>query len=511
MDRIINKDYIGVVKEENGYLKYYEVDIPQDDAIINEIDEMIDNDELSVLDVQKKFISFYPTNCNIYGRHTDSYPNGYYDYLYPIEYMAAYVNFAGYPELCTEEAYYHNIEDTEKYFRDLFIKDFEKHSDSSNKLDAIEEQIESKVATRMIKYVSEMRHKFNYKRFVYAHNYAKMAESVLKDDSCRMISTDQIGWKDYRFNLNKDVSTFVSTNFGYGSSSYFFCNLSYKGVDILPYSAIVKYRQIGWLDITRYTRQYEVCRNSWKYVFEFVVDAANLAKTNPNLFIDTFIIKEIQIMMKGLRDILKKPKEIYERLQIQRWETPIGYYNLVFNISNSEMEEYAVTPNEKIIAFKMEKITGCLLFLTNLRQIKNILPMVEEYVNEIISMNISLLPEIEVHSKNVTKDIDKLELELKNNNEEIDKIDAVLKQYPEDYQKWHELSEDLKTYKISSSTFNSMLAESVSSEFNILLEKKWSPLIKRKREIQNLIGKRKNFLKQLETFHVLIMRYAYAA
>ena len=510
MDRIINKDYIGVVKDENGLLKYYEIDIPQD-ALITEIDEMINNDDLSVLDVQEKFTSVYPPNCDIYGRKTDSYPNGYYDYLYPFTYKAAYVDVTKYPELWTKEEYYQNIEDTEKYYRDLYRKELEEKSDNSNNLNDIEEQIESQVTTRKQEYIRTLRRRFNYKRFIYAHNYVKTAESVLKDTSCRMISLDKIGWNDYRFALNQYINTLVSTNFGYGDSSYFFCNLSYKGVDILPYSAIVKYGQIGWLDITRYTRQYEVCRNSWKYVFEFVVEAANIAKTNPDLFIDTYITKEIQIMMKGLRDILQKPKEIYNRLQIKKWETPIGLYNLVFNISNSEMEEYAIAPEEKIIAFKMEKVTGCLLFLSNLKQLKDILPMVEEYVDEIINMNISLLPEIEIHRNNVTKDIAKLEVELKNNNEKIDRIDTILQRYPEDYKKWQDLSDELKAYRISSSVFDSEIKESVSSEFYDILINKRVPLKIRKVEIQKIIEPRKNFAKQLETFNSLIMKYAYAA
>lgn len=509
MGRIINKDYIGVVKEENGLLKYYEVDIPQEDALIKELDEMINNDDLSVLDVQEKFISVYPPKLDIY--KTDSCPKVYYDYLYPNLYSEAYVDVARYPQIWTKEKYYQDLEEEENMYREAYYKKVKENADASNMVD-IDAQIESKVAASMKEYIRRVRKKFDYKQFVYARNYAKTAGCILQDDNCRMISTDQLGWKYYRFNLNKYVSIFVSTNFGYGSSSYFFCNLSYKGVDILPYSAIVKYRYAGWLNLTRYTRQYEVCRTSWKYVFEFVVQAANIAKTDPDLFVETYITKEIQVMMEGLRAILYNPKKCYERLLIAKWDNPIGYYNLVFNISNSEKKEYMVAQNEKIIAFKMEKVTGSLLFLANLRQLGDILPMVEEYVNEIIQMNIPLLSEIEMHKIKVTKDIEKTEINLKKLENEIDKIDASLKKLnPDDYHKWHKLSDDLKADKISSSVFVSKLTESVSSVFINMLLKMQGPLNTQKNEMQNLIELRKKFLEHLDTFDSIIRKYACAA
>lgn len=43
-EKIINKDYIGVIREKNGVLCYCEVAIPQEDVLITEIDAMKRND-----------------------------------------------------------------------------------------------------------------------------------------------------------------------------------------------------------------------------------------------------------------------------------------------------------------------------------------------------------------------------------------------------------------------------------------------------------------------------------
>jgi uncharacterized small protein (DUF1192 family) len=510
----INKDYICVVKEENGYLKYCEIDIPQDDALIKEFGEMANNDELTVLDIQEKFIKAYPPNCNIYKRTTTEYPNGYYNYLYPIIYMAAYVDgVVGYPPIWTQEKYEHHIEDVENYFRSIECSSL--YSKDSINVDPQKLAIiNDKIELRLLQEAKELRNKFydNCKRYIYAHNYAKTAELLLKNDCCRMISTDQRGWKGYRFNLNEFVSVFVSTNFAYGPSSYFFCNLSYKSIDILPYSTIVKYLRIGWMDITRYTRQYEVCRDSWKYVFEFVVNAANMAKFTPDLFVETYITREIKTMMEGLRRIMENPKEILEQMLMEKlWETPIGHYNRVFNCSNADRDDYAVAPEEKIIAFKMEKTSHSLLFLDNLRKIKDIIPMVENYINEIIQMNVSNLPEIKKHITYVEEDIAKLESELDKSKAELNKVNAKLELFSEDYSKWGELTNEYTTFKISGPEFESKLRQSLSQNFLYIVENIWAPLVFKTEDLQKLIEKRNNFMKQLKDYENIIIVNVYAA
>ena len=96
-----------------------------------------------------------------------------------------------------------------------------------------------------------------------------------------MLSTEDIGWTSYEYKANEDVVIFIHTNFGYGNSSYFFLNMRYKGIDILPYTSIVHYYKANIVDLCRHTRQYSMKRDSWNVAFNLVVEAANMAKNNP--------------------------------------------------------------------------------------------------------------------------------------------------------------------------------------------------------------------------------------
>lgn len=58
--KIINRDYIGVVKEVNDRLKYVEIEIPHDDILIEEIEAMKDNDNRTLMDVQQRFNEAFP-------------------------------------------------------------------------------------------------------------------------------------------------------------------------------------------------------------------------------------------------------------------------------------------------------------------------------------------------------------------------------------------------------------------------------------------------------------------
>ena len=93
--RIINKDFIGVLRKMGELLYYSEVDIPQEDALIEEIDNMMDDDSLTLLDIQEKFASVYPI---------ENHPR-YYSYLYPRSYTYATYGGTLYPKLLTADEY----------------------------------------------------------------------------------------------------------------------------------------------------------------------------------------------------------------------------------------------------------------------------------------------------------------------------------------------------------------------------------------------------------------------
>ena len=59
--RTINKDFIGVIKEEeNGLLKYEEIDIPYPKELIEGIEAICQRDDTTIMDVQELYWKYFP-------------------------------------------------------------------------------------------------------------------------------------------------------------------------------------------------------------------------------------------------------------------------------------------------------------------------------------------------------------------------------------------------------------------------------------------------------------------
>lgn len=445
--RIINRHYIGVVREVNDHLNYEEVEIPQDDNLICEIDAMKENDNCTLLDVQQRFTTAYPRECV----HADGWniwsPDGYYNYLYPYSYCDAYVRDAGYPNILTYDEYTKLIQEKEKSLRDEYMQSDEMKNSlafvkniSEEKFNSVIADLESKIAKEVKDYITSLRKGFDYKRFIYAHNYRIKLSEICNDNSVKMFSTEKEGWKDFYYKVNDDITIYIKTNFGYGSASYFFCNLQYKDINILPYSWTVKYYYVKMTDFVRYTRRYSPERESWPEVFDFTVLTANMAKHEPEKFIKEWIVDEVEEMMRGMRIYMSSTDEALEKfldlekkpsLLMLNEVTEYTLKNVIRNVNDTDIEEYKALPHEKVIAFKAEKITGSLLLLDNLRKLTEISPVIIPYITEIEQMNTKLQPEIENYMNNISTDIERLKTKRDEMVKELKSLNMLLKDHEE--------------------------------------------------------------------------------
>lgn len=57
--RIINKDYIAVIKEENNLLNYEEIEIPYPRNLVEQIENIGKNEKCTILDVQALFLRHF--------------------------------------------------------------------------------------------------------------------------------------------------------------------------------------------------------------------------------------------------------------------------------------------------------------------------------------------------------------------------------------------------------------------------------------------------------------------
>jgi hypothetical protein len=403
MEHIINRDYIGIIREINGFLEYNEENIVQDYILIEELDAMKNNPNRTIFDMQE-----------ILNKHYSKKINKIISYLYPYDYNTSYEN---------NSAYYPRLISTLEYKNKIKTKrdELKKLHSSIN-----EQYLNSNMSSYIFDLQKELKESFykKAKKYIYASNYQEKKEAIKKDPNIKMYSTDSIGWSEFKYSINEDITIQIKTNFGYGKSSYFFCNLSYKDVAILPYSVLVKYFYANYWEIIRNTRSYEPKRESWYHVLHFVVENSNLAKSDPKKFLQKWVLDEVKEMIQGLKVIFDSPKESLEKhLNILQEKIDLGAYEFVIkSVQDNEVIQYSVFPNEKTIVFKAEKITGALLFLDNLKKFKDISPDIDRAISFIEEINLKIYDEIEYFINNLTIEINKSEVILNEIREEFKNI-----------------------------------------------------------------------------------------
>jgi hypothetical protein len=514
VNRIINCHFIGVVKEVNDSLKYFEVEIPQDDILIEEIEAMKNNENRTIMDVQQRLNEAFPV---------DKFRYRSYDYLYPNGYGSAYVRQAEYPEFLTFEDYQKKLKAHEEYLNsDNYLLKYcdEKFELLRLKLQSEEkykERVKKIVEREMREFIDFTRKSFQYKRFLYAHRYTEKLYEIKRDPEVRMWSTDQIGWKAFEYNVNDDITVYIKSNFGYGSASYFFCNLKYKEINILPYTSVVKYYYVKMIDFIRHTRTYAIERNSWAQVFDFAIVTANMAKHEPERFIKKWIVNEVEEMMVGIREVINSPKKKLEHFLNFDQDIEIGSYRLFRNCSDTDRKDYEVLPGEKVLAFKAEKITGCLLLLDNLRSLTEIAPIIVPYIEEIEQMNRRLLPEIDSHIESLERDIQRLEDNLAAVKKEIHAIAPTMKDHNKEIEKLRKEMNKAKNEASNDGGIHTYSIEEAESEYikvhpeYVKQKKEYDDLKETKAELEKRIDRRNRFLEILVKCKNRISKYITAA
>jgi hypothetical protein len=351
----MNKNYIGVVvKDRNGNLSYQREPISRDyEDLKARLGVMCKNSNRTLLDLQDEM-------CRVFNLNE---LNRYYGYCLPYNYSESYIG--GVNLLYKYEEYQNKIEEKKRELeKTLQFKIRLVNNISYTKEQWIEKEIKE--------YAKELKSEYCKAclRFIDAYNFYKTKELVKGRENTVMFSTEDIGWTTYEYPVNKDVVIKVHTNFGYGYVSYFFLNMKYKGVEILPYTAYIYYYNADAVQIMRHTRQYSTYdRDSWNLALNFAVEAANLAKDNPSEFINKWVINEIQEMYSGLVNYMNNPDAELEKF-VQRGLYQIKFENGLWNMStnvflgNDEVN-YKLYKNEMSTVFKAEKITGALSFLEN--------------------------------------------------------------------------------------------------------------------------------------------------
>lgn len=448
----VNVDYIGVVRTaKDGNVVFTKVPITNEyQELLGTLKDMVSNRNMTVLDMQGHF-----------DREFRCAPRGF-NYCHPWSYSTSYIGGAGYPTSYTYQEYQNKLRDCDN-----------------------EEQMSQSLKRAYEKEAI---------RYIQAFCYHRELQLLKQDDNNRMFSSENIGWTDYVYDLNNDVQFRLKTNFGYGMSSYFFVNLTYKGIDILPYSMMVSYYYANMADIIRYTRMYDPKPDSWNIALDFVARTTNEAATDTSSFVRKWITNEIQMMMAGLKRFAQNPSMAFSIIRLKK---QIDGLITIRNINQSEEAKYKVYPHEMEIAKQAEKISGALDFLSNLEALSDLFPEVAQDIQMIKDLNIGLLPSFIRKIEEIGAEVERRQIETTQLEDEIETLERFCKPHNDAImelkkEKENETGKYVPEYEVR---------EKYCKEHHDYKQKydKLNELQNKVREKKDDIWNRKNFVMQIES------------
>jgi hypothetical protein len=192
-------------------------------------------------------------------------------------------------------------------------------------------------------------------------------EKCNNDKEILAYSHRRTGWAMRKYLLVNNFSVRFLTNFGFGSASYFFTKLTYKKIDIIPFSDWIIYKKANLHQIIRYSAVHNVKNESWLDAMEYAKSAIDLFNSSERGFINKYILNKCKCMVEGLEDILTK--------HIFSFKKYTGKY-----------DDFEYTDKRLLIAFRGEKISGALKFISSIIKFKNIIE-VQDFVKTIIKFN----------------------------------------------------------------------------------------------------------------------------
>lgn len=399
----INDKYLLVlVENEEGFMAVDKVAIDNSEAIISKMETMVDNSNRHFWDVYTVFSNYIKIRTS-------------FSLCFPYEYNSSFVDSIH----CPKKISYQSIKETEEqYIYSIIPRFYSKARSEKEWMNFIKEKISVLEKPHKRKFVD---YAIRYIKCMHLQNAIDKAKSNPK---IVMYSSDSIGWTTFDYTINDDIQVQVRTNFVYGSAAYFYLAIKYRDIVLIPYSDLVHYYYAEMKDFISYTRSYVCRRDSWYFALTYVAEFANQVKQSPKEFVHKYIISEITEMMKGLESILHHPEEILNGIK----DSKIDYISLrvIRPFDTIDFELFEVLPVESMSVFKAEKITSALLFIETLRKLTDFCSELDNVINRIQDMNISIYPEVIAVIESVKKDLVPLEKEQEKNLKQLDFIENVI-------------------------------------------------------------------------------------
>lgn len=481
MEKEINRGYIGVVKEHNGAYKFEQVPIVESFEIKEQLRAMCENPNRTLLDMQEAFAMNIKTDKKAYAC------------CMPYSYSSSYIDWVRYPKIKTyneyqtdKQAQINEIEDAVR--KDVYVPQSEKEQKIKERTEKYEQSLKDEFLRAALRYIETM-------------DFTVTKARVEAMGAVKMSSHEYIGWTAMEYRINKDLTIKVMTNFGYGSSSYFFVNVCYKGIDLLPYAQTVNYYYARMQDIIAHTRSYRAERDSWHIALDFVANLSDRTRIGLEKLVCEWLHNEITEMIAGLKGIKQNPHKALKG--IIEHGTDVGNLVSVRCISGAEMRKYRAYPDELALVFKMEKISNALRLLEKLEQAATIYPDATQAIWTIKELNLAIVPEISRAIEEINCQLNSLQDRLRPITEKLFNLSVQKKEQDEMayavYERWNRRTSDL-TWNEFIKAYNDKHKELA------MLQNAIQQLSDRKKDIETEIFDRKSFVERLQKCYAAIAR-----
>lgn len=406
VDCKINEDYVGVVISQGNVLEYKQIPIEKSDDVRAKLKDMLGNDNKNRMDLQSFFQITFPDE-------------NYYHYSIPYEYNNSFISGIAYPPVWNMATYEQKLSE----------RVGEKHAGEESYIRAAAKDLKDQ-------YYREC------DRYLMAFDLYRVLLSIEKNPKVKMYSRERIGWNEFIYKVSNDIQVLVKTNFSYGSASYFFVGVTYKGIELLPYTAMVNYYHVDMIDFIRYTRQYAPKRMYWDASLKFVVETSNFAARDEKGFLQTWCLTEVDEMIKELARIDTDAKKVLENHMGNTGSAYIGEYYYARHMNDKERQYYKFYPDEVSMVFRAEKLTNALSLLDKMQSLTQIFEEVNDRIEIIKQMNIGILPEIENKISKIKIDIQNREKDIEIiRRDTIQPLECPIKKYEELELQWLEQKE----------------------------------------------------------------------
>lgn len=393
----VNEKYVlALVENSDTTLSVRRMDIPSSEVPIAKLEAMVDNPNRTVYDMSSYFYSLFSPKVKAFA------------FCYPSEYNDSYIDSRSVPEEISYADYVKGVKDIEATFN-------AKHRFSREPLDALKLKLDKEI----IEANQSAKKKYLKKASIYikCQRLSETVNKIKEHEGIKLYSRDVVGYSTYTHKINGDITVELRTNFGFGRAAYFNLAIKYKDIVVLPYSYLVHYYYANMKSLMACTRAYRPLRESWEASIDFIADFVNQSIYDPRRFVSEYVIKEVEEMMKGLRAIMDNPAEVQSRIK-DSCSSEIRL-SVIRPFNKDEFVMMETMADELTTLFKAEKITGALLFVENLRQLQEICGDMSALIDEILSMNKEVKPEISPVLKSVRSTIETFKREKMNLERQI--------------------------------------------------------------------------------------------